>query len=216
MFRHIEEQALALAGEPVAMFFSGGKDAIAAAHLLRQHHRGPIRYLFLFFVDGLEVIERILIHYEKLWGIEIDRRPCHEALSLDAQAEGKRKTRYTYADTVELYRKETGLSWVCDGIKKADSLARRGMLKKCTDGIDWQGHFIHPLMDWTEKHVMHYCKLHRLRLPSSYNLGLPRSFWIPNAEKLIWLKTHFPRDYEKIIAKYPVCGDSVFKKLGRA
>ena len=196
------------------MFFSGGKDAIAAGHLLRKHHTSKIIWLFLYFVDGLEIIERTLRHYEKKWSIKIERRPCHETLSLDAQIDGRKKQAYTYGDTEKIYRKEFSAEWICDGQKKADSLARRGALSHCKDGIDHQYKRIHPVIDWSDKRVEAYCKVNKLPVPVSYSMGLKRSFWIPDANRLLWLKLNFPKDYAKIIRKYPQCGDSIFKKLG--
>lgn len=209
----IQEQALALNGAPVAMFFSGGKDAIASAHLLKQHHKGVIHWIYLYFVDGLEVIEPTLTYYERKWNIKIHRRPCSEALSLRAQLSGNRKEHYKYSDTEKMYRKEFGVEWSCDGQKRSDSLARRGMLKGC-DGIDHEGMRIHPVIDWSDKKVFAYCKLHKLPLPKTYSMGIKNSVWVPDATMLLWLRSNFPGDYRKIIETFPQCGDAVFKKTG--
>ena len=197
------------------MMFSGGKDAIAAAHQLRQTHKGPITWVYLYFVDGLEVIEPTLRHYERRWKIKIHRRPCHDALSLQAELRGDRKTHYKYGDVERRTREEFGVEWICDGMKKADSMARRGMLKACTpDGVDDRLKKYHPLIDWSEKKVHAYCRLHKLPLPATYSMGLKNSVWVPDANLLIWMKGAFPGDYKKIIDTFPQCGDAVFKKLG--
>ena len=210
----IKEQARALNGAPVAMFFSGGKDAIASSHLLRQHHKGPIHWVYLYFVDGLEVIEPTLRHYEKLWKINIDRRPCPEHLSLKAQLRGDRKTHYKYSDAEKLYLEETGIEWICDGQKRSDSLARRGMLKNIENGIDHKKKRIHPVIDWSDKKVLAYCKLNHLQLPKTYSMGMKNSVWVPDATMLIWLRSNLPGDYRKIVNTFPQCGDAVFKKIG--
>jgi phosphoadenosine phosphosulfate reductase len=212
--QYMKEQARALEGAPCAMFFSGGKDAIASGHLLRLYHRGPIYWIYLYFVDGLSFVESTLRTYERMWGISILRRPSDEHLSLTAQMEGKKKTRYTYADTERLYSAEVGAEWTCAGMKRADSFARRGMLSGIEDGIDWKGKKIYPVIDWSEKKVEVYCRLNKLPLPPTYACGFKRSIWIPDAETMIWIKSAYPDDYEKIISTFPSVGDAVFKRFG--
>jgi phosphoadenosine phosphosulfate reductase len=209
----MKEQARALEGAPCAMFFSGGKDAIAAGHILRLYHKGPISWIYLYFVDGLTFVEHTLRTYERMWGISILRRPSHEYLSLLSEMEGKKKTRYTYGDTERLYRDEVGAEWICSGIKRADSFARRGMFVEIDDGIDWKGKKIYPLIDWSDKKVTVYCRLNRLPLPPTYS-RFNRSVWVPNADMMIWMKAIYPDDYEKIINTFPVVGDAVFKRIG--
>lgn len=198
----------------ILMMFSGGKDAIATAHLLRSHlPNHQIIWVYFYLVEGLSFVERTLQHYEKRWCVRIHRRPCHETLSLRAAREGARKKKYSYSDTERLARDEFGASWTCDGMKKADSLARVGMLKKLPHGVDEKSKRLHPVFDWSHKKITAYCTLHKLPLPRTYSQGVGRSVWIPDAELLIWLRSHYRQDYEKIIAAFPEMGDAVFKRL---
>lgn len=192
--------------------FSGGKDAIAAAHLWRKYYTGPDPvYVYLYFVDGLDYVERTLKHYEKLWNIKIHRRPCEEHLNLEARQQGLKKQCNRMSDIERGLRSEFNRDWIISGIKRADSLARRGMLKTAVDGISKKDRKIYPIIDWSHKQVFAYCTLNKLPLSVFYGLGRKMSIWVPNLDDMLLIRAHFPQDYAKIVAKFPEMEHNVFR-----
>lgn len=213
LFAKAIEQVERVGNESSALFFSGGKDAIATAEvwLTRAVLQKEPRFVYFYFVEGLSFVESILRFYEMRWNVRIERRPCHETLSMQSREKGGR--RYSFGDVERMYREETGVQWIISGTKKADSLARRGMLKQFTNGIDEENGRCYPLIDWTDKQVSGYCNIHKLPLPVTYAHGIKRSVWIPDAEMLIWIKGQFPSDYKKIVATFPALEIAVEKRL---
>jgi tRNA(Ile)-lysidine synthase TilS/MesJ len=62
--------------------FSTGKDSIVALDLMMRHYKGDMRFAYLYFVNGLPMKETILRHYEKRYGITIDRLPDFSHINL--------------------------------------------------------------------------------------------------------------------------------------
>jgi len=183
--------------EPAILLFSTGKDSIAAGNLLFSAGITGVIPIFLYFVKGLAIKQRIIEYYENRWQVKIEQRPHPRALNL------KSAKKYRMADVERSLRAEFNISWIIDGAKKTDSMARRGMMAKLQDGIDERNRKIYPLADWNDPKVMAYIKLNRLMLPVEYQHGFKRDFNVPTIEKLVYLKNNFPADYEKILAEFP-------------
>jgi len=184
--------------EPAILLFSTGKDSIAAGDILFKSGIKNVVLVFLYFVKGLSIKQRIIDYYEKRWNAAIEQRPHPRSLNLKA---GKRK--YKMADTESSLRAEFNISWIIDGAKKTDSMARRGMLMHLPDGIDGRNKKIYPLAEWNDRKVLAYIKTNRLMLPIEYQHGFTRDFNVPTVSKLVYLKNNFKYDYKKIITEFP-------------
>ena len=183
--------------EPAIFLFSTGKDSIVSGDLLFKEGITKTVPVFLYFVKGLKIKQTIIEYYEKRWNIKIEQRPHCRALNL------KSAKKYRMADIEHSLRAEFNITWIVDGAKKTDSMARRGMLANTQDGIDERNHKIYPLADWNDKKVMAYIKTNRLLLPIEYQHGFNRDFNVPTIQKLVYLKNNFPNDYKKIIHEFP-------------
>jgi sulfate adenylyltransferase subunit 2 len=183
--------------EPAILLFSTGKDSVAAGNILFTAGIKGITPVFLYFVKGLSIKQRVIAYYEKLWNVKIEQRPHPRALNLKS---GKK---YRMADTERSLRAEFNISWIIDGAKKTDSMARRGLMAHLSDGIDERNRKIYPLADWNDRKVMAYVKANRLLLPVEYQHGFTRDFNVPTVEKLVYLKNNFPSDWRKITAEFP-------------
>jgi sulfate adenylyltransferase subunit 2 len=186
-----------LSGEPVIVFFSTGKDSVVITDLMVKHYRGPIIPVFMYFVPGLSIKQRIIEYYEKRWSLTVKQIPHFTSLNL------KTGKRYKMSDIERSLRAELNVSWIVQGYKKTDSMARRGMLAHLTDGIDERNRKLYPIAEWNDKQVMAYIKLNRLQLPIEYNHGLKHDFCVPDTRMLLYLKNNFPGDYQKVIAEFP-------------
>jgi 3'-phosphoadenosine 5'-phosphosulfate sulfotransferase (PAPS reductase)/FAD synthetase len=186
-----------LKNEPLIVMFSTGKDSIVMADLLIKGYSGKMEFVFLYFVEGLEIKQRIIEHYEKRWNIKIRQQPDSTALSL------KTGKKYKMSDIERGLRDKFNISYIAQGIRRDESLARRGMLKHLPYGIDEKYKKIYPIADFSAKDVMAYVKLNKLPMPIEYSHGWKRDFYVPDVDGLIYLKNNFPNDYKKVIAEFP-------------
>jgi 3'-phosphoadenosine 5'-phosphosulfate sulfotransferase (PAPS reductase)/FAD synthetase len=114
---------------------------------------------------------------------------------------GKKSYKHTKQEAV--IRQKYGAKYLAQGIRKQDSMARRGMLANLPYGVDERNGKLYPIAEWTTKQVMSYIKMNKLMLPVEYSMGQNRDFYIPNAEGMLFLKNNFPEDYNKVIAVFP-------------
>jgi 3'-phosphoadenosine 5'-phosphosulfate sulfotransferase (PAPS reductase)/FAD synthetase len=177
--------------------FSTGKDSIVMADLLVKGYPGKKEFVFLYFVQGLEIKQRIIEHYEKRWNIKIHQQPHFGTLSL------KTGKKYKMADIERGLRTKFNISYIAQGIRRDESLARRGMLAHLQYGIDEKYKKLYPIADYSAKDVMAYIKLNKLPLPIEYSGGWKRDFSVPDVDGLVYLKNNFPNDYKKVIAEFP-------------
>ena len=186
-----------LKNDGLIVMFSTGKDSIVMSDILIKKYQVKMQFVFLYFVQGLEIKQRIIDYYERLWHIEIRQEPHYGALSL------KTGKKYKMSDIEHGLRKQFDISYIAQGIRRDESLARRGMLAHLPDGIDERNKKVYPIADYSAKQVMTYCKLNRLMLPVEYQHGWKHDFSVPDIEGLVYLKNNFPSDYAKVINEFP-------------
>lgn len=193
----IEDIAGLLKGETVILMFSTGKDSIVAGDLLFKHWEDPVYPVFMYFVEGLSIKQRMIDYYSKRWNVKIEQVPHFIHLNL------KTGKKYKMADIERGLRSTYNASYIVQGYKKNDSMARRGMLSHLPHGIDERNKKIYPVADWSDKQILSYIKLNKLPLPVEYQHGYKNDFGIPDARALTYLKNNFPDDYRKVIATFP-------------
>jgi 3'-phosphoadenosine 5'-phosphosulfate sulfotransferase (PAPS reductase)/FAD synthetase len=186
-----------LNGEPIIVMFSTGKDSICMTDLLMQGYSGPKEFVYLYFVQGLEIKQRIIDYYETYWHIKIHQQPDPTSLSM------KTGKKYRLADVEHGLRAKYNISYIAQGIRRNESMARRGMLAHLPYGIDERNKKLYPIADFSDKMVMSYVKLHKLPLPIEYNHGAKHDFSVPDVDDLVYLKNNFPNDYRKVIEEFP-------------
>ena len=196
-----------LKGEPVIVMFSTGKDSIVMADLLVKGYSGKKEFVFLYFVPGLEIKQRIIDYYEKRWKVKIHQQPHIRALSL------KTGKKYKMADIERGLRSKFNISYIAQGVRRDDSMARRGMLANLPYGIDERNKKLYPIADFSTKDVMSYIKLNKLPLPIEYSHGLKHDFSVPDINLMIYLKNNFPNDYKKVIKEYPKLEAMVWERI---
>jgi 3'-phosphoadenosine 5'-phosphosulfate sulfotransferase (PAPS reductase)/FAD synthetase len=197
--------AKALKNEPLLLMFSTGKDSIVACDLMFKHHEGPKTLVFLYFVDGLEIKERVLRFYEDRWNTKIIRRPSADSLKM---LTGKK---IKLSDIEAGLRKEFNATWTVWGIRRSDSMQRMAIIGKTDRGIDERNRKLYPIGWWKPSEVYSYCKFNKLVLPIEYQHGFKRDFSNPDGDALIYLRNTFPNDYKKVIEKFPICEQMVWK-----
>lgn len=205
--------------------FSTGKDSIAAWLQMRKYFKRIVPY-YCYVVPELGFIEKSLAYYEDFFGCHIYRLP-HRSLyrflrgmvfqppehvtkieALDLPGE-------EYDDTMigEIIRDCAGLpaaAYTGTGVRAADSPMRR-LAMKTHGAINHNGKRFYPVYDWCKTDLLKVFAESGVRLPVDYKLfgrtfdGLDYRFLKP-------IKEHFPDDYERIIAWYPLAELELFRR----
>jgi len=186
-----------LKNEPIIVMFSTGKDSIVMSDLLVKHYPGKIEFVFLYFVQGLEIKQRIIDHYEKRWNVKIHQQPHYGTLSM------KTGKKHKMGDIERGLRVKFDISYIAQGIRRDESVARRGQLAHLPYGIDEKYKKLYPIANFSAKDVMAYIKLNKLPLPVEYSHGFKHDLSVPDVDALVYLKHNFPNDYKKVIDDFP-------------
>lgn len=188
----------------VLVAYSGGKDSVVTLDLCCRHFP-QVEAFFLYKVPGLEFEERSLRWAEAKYGLQIMRLPHFVTSCMlrdgDLGTADSSVAAVTIADIYAHVRKQTGTYWIAAGERIADSLVRRAMILHDGTINDKRGR-IFPVAYWTKAHVMSYIKQRGLYLGEWSCLLGHSNFFGP--KKLSLIKQHYPADYQRIIAMYPL------------
>lgn len=207
---------LAEEGRPVLLSFSRGKDSLAAWLALRDAGVQVIPY-HLYLVPRLRFVDESLAYFAEWFGCgpilnlphpslyrwlngmvfqAPERCPIIEAADLPA---------FTYAELNDLVRQHFNLpadTFVCDGVRAADSPNRRMALKAHgPTNTNLRTH--HIVWDWRKAHVMGAIKSAGVKLPPDYE-WFNRSFDGLDLRFLQPLRDHAPDDYQRILTWFPL------------
>jgi phosphoadenosine phosphosulfate reductase len=152
-----------LKNEPIIVMFSTGKDSIVMSDLLVKGYSGKKEFVFLYFVPGLEIKQRIIEHYEERWNIKIHQQPHFITMTM------KTGKKYKMGDIEHGLRAKYNISYIAQGVRRCEGMARRGMLAHLPYGIDERNKKLYPIADYTDKQIFSYIKLNKLILPTEYN-----------------------------------------------
>jgi len=198
-------QTAAALTDSVIVGFSGGKDSVVTLDLCVKHFARVEAY-FLYYVPGLSFQERMLQWAERRYGITIYRLPHFEMaeflkcgafrpVDLDVPT-------LSVADFYAHLRAHFGIHWIAAGERIADSIWRRAMIKH-SGTIDRKRGRIYPVAHFTRAHIFAYLKAHRLPI-SEESRVLGFSFRSLQAEDMIKIRQHYPDDFAKIKAMFPL------------
>lgn len=201
--------------DSVIVLFSGGKDSVVLLDLCTKNFERVVP-VYMYFVPGMEHVEAKLRQFEVRYNLEVMKLPHWAAshyhandymqLGLGGKSASVPKLRIT--DIENLARSRTGIEWVVDGIRIADSMARRARLKTYRmNAICDVSKRAHPLAEWKKADVLAYVKRFRLPQPLDYGGQMVSGVDITkNALRVI--RDRWPDDYRKIITAFPLA-DSV-------
>ncbi|MFI0406605.1 hypothetical protein [Actinomadura sp. 3N508] len=220
----ILRKELAEAGKPVLLSFSRGKDSLAAWLALRDAGVQVIPY-HLYLIPGLRFVEESLAYMADFFGCDgpILNLP-HPSLyrwlnALTFQPperchviEAAKLPEFTYRELNDLVRRHYGLgddSWVCDGVRAADSPNRR-MALKSHGPINANAHTQKVVWDWRKADVIGAIETAGVRLPPDY-LWFGRSFDGLDRRFLAKLKTYAPEDYQRVLDWFPLADTDLYR-----
>ena len=199
--------------DSVIVMFSGGKESVVVLDLCKRYFK-RVEACFLYTVPNLSFEEKTMRWYEDKYDIKIRRIP-HPQTSINLHY-GFLTVYDEYFpiissnDVSDYLRAETGIKWIAGGERIADSMWRRGFMKK-SGSIDYQRGRIYPVSEWLKQDIQDYIKFHKLYLGAdSKKLGY--SFRSLQGDELIKIKEYFPEDYKKICRLYPMAEAMVIKE----
>ena len=189
------------------VFCSLGKDSLVTLDLVYSHFE-RIVCVFMYFVPQLEHIERWVNWCKKRYPkVEFTQVP-HWNLSYILRGglycvPNPKVKLIKLADVVKAMRLKTGIDYVFIGMKKADGMNRRLMLKGYEENNYINNLQAYPLADWTQKDVLSYMKMHGIPEPVRYSLKASSGTGF-NIECFLWLRENYPQDLQMIYNTFPM------------
>lgn len=183
-----------------------GKDSIVLLDMIYPKFK-KIYCVFMYFVKGLTHIERwinwLKYKYPDVEFVQIPHFSLTTVLKGGLLCVPHPNLRsLTLKHVIAGLKKRFGCDYVFLGMKKADGMNRRLMLKgyeKCNYVFNGQ---CYPLADYTQKHILSYMKHHNLPDPVRYSKKASSGVGF-DMDCFLWLEEHFPEDLEKIYKVFP-------------
>jgi len=206
----------------VTLGFSGGKDSLACAILLRNMNVQFIPFFF-YHIPDLEFVEKTLTGYEKDLGMNIIRLP-HPMLFdylrfQDFQPPKMIEYLYDFGvphlgfeDLIGCHLDSVGIQdnlFDVVGQRAAESFNRRKVFEK-------QGFFNHskrkvfPICDWKKADVLQFVSDNGFKISDDYDIW-GRSFDGLKYQFLFGVKKNYPKDWQTIIEYFPLIELELFR-----
>ena len=194
--------------------FSGGKDSLCATHYVMRELEGVDIDKYVVFVDTTVMIPTVVDFVKDVcakfgWNLKIlspeksfwdmvkagmpmptmHRRWCCYYLKLKPITDFTKKLPPQRAEIT--------------GLRSDESIRRRRMKLKqiYLDKRSGAWHYA-PILEWTEKDVLHYMKTHSLPMPHHYRLGIKETCQcgaFSNKKQMMILKAQFPQLFQRFI-----------------
>ena len=206
----------------VCLSFSCGKDSIVAWLYLRSLGV-EVFPVYLWYVPGLEFVEKSLAYYEEFFATKIARAPHPQFYHWlnDGVFQTKHNVEiieaaglwtFTFDEIIEWVMRDHNLPrlWISNGVRINDSLNRRAMFKK-SGAVNEKRKMFYPIWDWNKERMVKTLVETGCRLPVDYKIigssfdGLKQRYVQP-------IKQHFPRDYAKIMEWFPLVDSDEFRR----
>lgn len=217
-------EKLAREDRPVLVAFSRGKDSICAMMAL-MNAGVEVVPVHLWRVPGLKFEDESLRYFEDFFGVKILNLPHRDFWYYLANGVGLEPWQRAIVEAAgiseiphpvmwSMVKDQLGLdtdTWVCDGIRAADSPMRRMSIQQrgpWTDSIQkhdgeaFKNRIAHVVWDWKIKDIRACIADNGVELPVDYDLfdrtfdGLDYRFIKPMKDKL-------PQDYETLCRWFP-------------
>lgn len=195
------------------LFYSAGKDSICLLDLLAKEF-DEVVCVFMYFVEGLEHIDRFIRfsekHYSNVQFIQIPHWNLTKIHRAGLFCQPKKVRQLMFGDVIQAIKLKTGIPYAFIGEKQADNLNRRLKLRGYELEAISTTNNIYPLSHWKDADVLNYIKRNRLPKPISYGSNKRSNGVGFNEDCFIWLRKHYPKDLEKILTAYPLSQKILF------
>lgn len=162
----------------------------------------------MYFVKGLEHIERwigwVKAKYPKIEFVQVPHWNLTYILRGGMYCVANPKIKLLkLADVVKAMQLKYGLYYTFLGMKKADGMNRRLMLKGYeANGYENNG-LCYPLADWKQKDILSYMRQNGLPEPVRYSLKASSGVGF-NLDCMLWLEKNYPQDLQRIYKVFPM------------
>ena len=197
-------------GDTCLLFWGAtGKDSIVLLDLLNKHFK-KIICVYLYIVKGLNIVEPFFQWAYSYGNVEIvqlphpDRIRCKKYAIWDIKPMPKLKE-LKLKDYEDYLKQQYQTDVVVYGMKIADSFVRRGIFNKAAKSeihMDFGKYY--PIVTWTNKDCLSYISIHNLPKPLKLGSKRPSSGINFRKETVLYIKSHYPLDYQKYIKEYPL------------
>ena len=196
------------------VFCSLGKDSLVTLDMIYPKFE-RIVCVFMYFVPHLEHIDRwvnwVQTRYPKVEFLQVPHWNLSYILRAGLYCVPNPKVKLIkLADVIKAIRIKTGIQYAFLGMKKADGMNRRLMLKGYEGESYIHNGCAYPLADWTQKDVLAYMKQARLPEPIRYSLKASSGTGF-NIECFLWLRENYPQDLQKIYKTFPMSERILFE-----
>lgn len=188
------------------LFLSLGKDSLVLLDLLYPKF-DRIVCVFMYFVKDLEHINRWIgwtkAKYPKIEFVQVPHWNLTYILRGGMYCVPNPKVKLLkLADVVKAMQLTHGVYYTFLGMKKADGMNRRLMLKGYEENGYENNGMVYPLADWTQKDILAYMRQHNLPEPVRYSLKASSGVGF-NLDCMLWLENNYPQDLERIYKTFP-------------
>lgn len=192
----------------VCVFYSGGKDSLAALDLCCRSFKRVVA-VTMEFVPGLAVLEERIAFAEQRWKIPVHRIPhwlapamLAQGVFCDATPERRKLPDMGIKDCYALARNETGIQLIATGGKESDGLWRR---RQMGGGGVKDKHILYPLSGWNKWHVLAYLKTHGIETREKFDIDL--------SDKCIrWLHDEHPDDFRRLCETFKYAEAAIWRQ----
>lgn len=196
------------------LFCSFGKDSLVLLDLLYPRFK-RILCVFMYFVKDLEHIDRWIkwaqAKYPNAEFVQVPHWNLTYILRSGLYCVANPKVKLMkLADVVKAMRLKYGIGYCFLGMKKADSMNRRLMLKGYEESGYENAGLVYPLADWTQKDILAYMRQRNLPAPIRYSLKASTGVGF-NEDCLLWLRDNYPQDLQKIYKVFPMAERVLFE-----
>lgn len=198
------------------LFYSCGKDSITLLNLIAPHFK-EIVCVFMYFVKDLDHINTYLkfsqAKYKNIRIIQLPHWNLTWLLRSGVYCVPNDKIKLLkLKDIIAYVKKTTGIDYVFLGMKQADSLNRRLMLRGYElEAINRKSNLIYPLSHWSNLDVEKYIQFNHLPKPIKYTNKKKSQGLTFDIDVFLWLKKNYPGDLEKIIRQFPLSESILFE-----
>lgn len=194
------------------LFCSLGKDSLVLLDLIYPKFDRVV-CVFMYFVEGLEHIERwvkwVKAKYPKVEFFQVPHWNLTYILRSGLYCVANPKIKLLkLADVAQAMRLKSGIYHVFLGMKKADGMNRRLMLKGY-ENYENNG-LCYPLADWKQKDILAYMKQKGLPEPVRYSSKASGGLGF-NLDCFLWLRDNYPQDLKKTIRAFPMSERILFE-----
>lgn len=192
------------------LFWSAtGKDSIVLLDLLSPHFKKVV-CIYLYHVKNLNIVEPFIRWGQSYGNVEIVQLPHRDRIRWKKYGtfDVKKIPQLRILDLKD-YENHLKIKYSTDvvvyGFKITDSFVRRGIFNKAAKSeIHTDFGKYYPIVEWSNKDCLSYITLHNLPKPLKLGSKRPSSGVNLREETVLFIKEHYPLDYQKIINDYPL------------